>query len=206
MGEQNKTADEIALVRSVLRGYPTSFARGDALRALTNIEAALAAPKVEPAQQATKGAHPIFAFLDGSAPFEGVWFGERHPTRKGGFWWRSVLREALAAQQAPAQPAGADRVTPAMFDQLREGYELALKSGRTMAQIREVLAAPAKVEADARRWDFVRRHWSNAQLHWNNDPSNSLKSLVLTIKAAHEAASMEEVEKEIDAAIEKESK
>lgn len=40
--------------------------------------------------------HPIFAFLDGSAAFEGVWYGDTHPTRKGAFWWRSVLREALA--------------------------------------------------------------------------------------------------------------
>jgi hypothetical protein len=51
--------------------------------------------------------HPIFAFLDGSAAFEGVWFGDKHPTRKGAFWWRSVLREALAARQS--QPAASLR-------------------------------------------------------------------------------------------------
>jgi len=38
----------------------------------------------------------VHAFLDGSAPLEGVWWGESHPTRKGAFWWRSVLREANA--------------------------------------------------------------------------------------------------------------
>lgn len=37
----------------------------------------------------------IFEFLSGSHSFEGVWFGDRHPTRKGAYWWRSVLREAL---------------------------------------------------------------------------------------------------------------
>lgn len=47
--------------------------------------------------------HPIFAFLDGSAAFEGVWFGDKHPTRKGAFWWRSVLREALATPTAASQ-------------------------------------------------------------------------------------------------------
>ena len=34
--------DELALVRSVLHGYPMSFARNDALRALSAVEAALA--------------------------------------------------------------------------------------------------------------------------------------------------------------------
>lgn len=29
----------------------------------------------------------------GEAPFEGVWFGEKHPTRKGAFWWRKLLQD-----------------------------------------------------------------------------------------------------------------
>ncbi|MDQ0035882.1 hypothetical protein J2W30_003655 [Variovorax boronicumulans] len=41
---QGEVSDEIALVKSVLRGYPQSFARGDALRAVEKIEKALAAP------------------------------------------------------------------------------------------------------------------------------------------------------------------
>lgn len=38
----------------------------------------------------------ITAFLLGEAPLEGVWFGGKHPTRRGEFWWRSLLREAVA--------------------------------------------------------------------------------------------------------------
>jgi hypothetical protein len=33
----------------------------------------------------------ILAFLRGAAPLEGVWFGEKHPTRRGMFWWRKLL-------------------------------------------------------------------------------------------------------------------
>lgn len=36
----------------------------------------------------------VLAFLHGEAPLDGVWFGEPHPTRKGAYWWRSILREA----------------------------------------------------------------------------------------------------------------
>lgn len=35
----------------------------------------------------------IQRFLMGNGPLEGVWFGEDHPTRKGQFWWRDVIRE-----------------------------------------------------------------------------------------------------------------
>ena len=41
----------------------------------------------------------LIAFLQGAAPLDGVWFGERHPTEKGAFWWRKRLA-ALASQQA----------------------------------------------------------------------------------------------------------
>jgi len=41
----------------------------------------------------------VHAFLLGESALEGVWFGDRHPTRRGAFWWRSVLREAIAQEQ-----------------------------------------------------------------------------------------------------------
>ena len=34
----------------------------------------------------------IRKFLLGEGPLEGVWFGEKHPTRQGAFWWRNLLR------------------------------------------------------------------------------------------------------------------
>lgn len=42
----------------------------------------------------------IAAFLDGSAPLDGVWFGALHPTLPGAYWWRSMLKAALGAQRA----------------------------------------------------------------------------------------------------------
>lgn len=55
-----------------------------------SLRAPPAPPAVEPAE------HPVFAFLDGSGPLEGVWFGEPHPTEQGKFWWRKHLRAAMA--------------------------------------------------------------------------------------------------------------
>jgi hypothetical protein len=36
-------------------------------------------------------ADELIAFLDGSGPLDGVWFGETHPTEPGRFWWRKYL-------------------------------------------------------------------------------------------------------------------
>lgn len=46
---------------------------------------------------------PVFAFLLGEGPLDGVWFGDRsnHPTEKGAFWWRKHLRAALS----PSHPS-----------------------------------------------------------------------------------------------------
>ena len=34
-------------------------------------------------------------FLYGAGELDGVWFGERHPTAKGAFWWRKHLRDVF---------------------------------------------------------------------------------------------------------------
>jgi hypothetical protein len=38
----------------------------------------------------------LVAFLNGSTPLEGVYFGEKHPTKKGLYWWRKLLPCSLA--------------------------------------------------------------------------------------------------------------
>lgn len=45
----------------------------------------------------------LLHFLDGAGDFDGVWFGEKHPTEHGVFWWRKHLRLLLSTP--PAQPA-----------------------------------------------------------------------------------------------------
>jgi hypothetical protein len=46
-------------------------------------------------------------FLYGEGEWDGLWFDEKHPTKKRGFWWRSDLRRLFttppAAQPAPVQ-------------------------------------------------------------------------------------------------------
>lgn len=44
----------------------------------------------------------IVAFLLGEGPFDGVWFGEKHPTERGSFWWRKHLRHNAKAQEGEA--------------------------------------------------------------------------------------------------------
>jgi len=42
----------------------------------------------------------IIQFLEGSHSYEGVWFGEKHPKRKGMFWWRPILADYSKQQIA----------------------------------------------------------------------------------------------------------
>lgn len=45
----------------------------------------------------------LVEFLLGRAPYDGVWFGDQHPTKKGAFWWRDEL-EAAMSQGEPTPP------------------------------------------------------------------------------------------------------
>lgn len=42
----------------------------------------------------------IIKFLLGEESFDGVWFGEKHPTDQGAFWWRKHLRQFIDENQA----------------------------------------------------------------------------------------------------------
>lgn len=55
-------------------------------------------PSAETSQQVAVP-QEVLAFLIGSSTLDGVWFGERHPTKQGAFWWREYL--SVAAPQPP---------------------------------------------------------------------------------------------------------
>lgn len=40
----------------------------------------------------------ILQFLNGTHSYEGVWLGDKHPTREGLFWWRPILIEYFKEQ------------------------------------------------------------------------------------------------------------
>jgi hypothetical protein len=93
-GEARKALDSY---HSVGKPYPSDA---------TLARAAAIVPQDQFASPAEQGAREfslaaVVAFLDGSAPLDGVWFGERHPTERGGFWWRKHLRAAVAETDAP---------------------------------------------------------------------------------------------------------
>ena len=46
----------------------------------------------------------MYRFLMGEGSIDGCWFGDRHSTFKGAFWWRSMLRHSAEAYTHPAQP------------------------------------------------------------------------------------------------------
>ena len=48
----------------------------------------------------------IIRFLLGEAPYEGVWYGDKHPTRRGSFWWRTPLRELHTRAPLPQGEEG----------------------------------------------------------------------------------------------------
>lgn len=62
----------------------------------------------------------LVAFLGGSGHLDGVWFGDRHPTGKGAFWWRRHLHLITALQaERDAWKARADLATPDPMDDPR---------------------------------------------------------------------------------------
>lgn len=46
----------------------------------------------------------VISFLLGEGPLEGVWFGEKHPTERGNFWWRKHLRQNAIEMRADQKP------------------------------------------------------------------------------------------------------
>lgn len=41
----------------------------------------------------------IIEFLNGSHSYDGVWFGDKHRTKEGVYWWRKILRDYVEASQ-----------------------------------------------------------------------------------------------------------
>ena len=72
-------------------GKPTYRVR--ALYTPTNIPQ----PEQPALQPLTDEQRKILAFLNGSAPLDGLWFGEIPIGQKRGFWWRKHLDAAFAA-------------------------------------------------------------------------------------------------------------
>ena len=64
---------------------------------LRELEAALAQPEQEPAKCVglTDEQKNILNFLLGASDIDDVWFGDKHPTEKGQFWWRNRLRKVF---------------------------------------------------------------------------------------------------------------
>lgn len=108
----------------------------------------------------------IFEFLDGAAPYDGVWFDEAPPPGKGHYWWRTPLRaevetlrgKALAydldraeIQRLAAERQGA-RLPGELVDRLRELNTVlipgAILSPDERALIRDILAAVEREQGE----------------------------------------------------------
>lgn len=57
----------------------------------------------------------VIKFLLGEGALDGVWFGDKHPTKPGNYWWRGYLREALASEDpvtiSPERVLSVEKVT-----------------------------------------------------------------------------------------------
>ena len=74
-----------AAIRTLLRERDAARELQDRLREALSVE-----------RQRARMPDEVAKFLLGEGPLEGVWFGDRHPARKGLYWWRTMLREVLA--------------------------------------------------------------------------------------------------------------
>lgn len=89
----------------------------------------------------------LVAFLRGSGHIDGVWFGDRHPTEKGAFWWRSHLHPITALQAE--RDAALSKVD---FYEQKDGM-----GGAVVHAIREILNAHNVPKAA-----FIDDHVANA--------------------------------------------
>ncbi len=64
----------------------------DLLEAFSNWIDTQPQPKRDPLTDEQKD---IINFLLGASDIDDVWFGDKHPTEKGQFWWRNRLRKAF---------------------------------------------------------------------------------------------------------------
>ena len=62
-------------------------------------------------------------FLDGSAPLDGVWYGENHPDKRGMYWWRKRLPAIDRAAADLAQLRAQVAALTAERDRYREALE-----------------------------------------------------------------------------------
>ena len=109
----------------------------------------------------TQEALNVAAFLDGSAPLDGVWFGDRHPTLAGAFWWRPRVKAALSAPAAPGWMP--------MHSAPRDGNAiLALLEGSDIAYPVRWLPADNKYDVAGwyMTWDLAPIAACDGPLHW----------------------------------------
>jgi hypothetical protein len=77
------------LVRDA-RESANSVNRSEFADELIDMIEALQIPAPQPSRENVVSAD-VVAFLHGRAPLDGVWFGEKHPTLPGNYWWRKFL-------------------------------------------------------------------------------------------------------------------
>lgn len=82
---QQQTRGEVVVTKND-RGQIVGVTRQDEDGQILSVIATSA-----PQQQAEPISQDVIAFLNGSAPLDGVWFGDKHPTERGAFWWRKYL-------------------------------------------------------------------------------------------------------------------
>lgn len=69
----------------------------------------------------------IIQFLHGSHSFEGVWFGDKHPEKKGLFWWRKELDKYIEAKWKEACDRQYTNCLRAVPDEAPQKYYDAVK-------------------------------------------------------------------------------
>lgn len=63
----------------------------------------------------------IIGFLLGENDIDGYWFGEEYPDKKGMFWWRSLIREALSASPQQDPLKSAEEILQSHLDKINIG-------------------------------------------------------------------------------------
>ena len=102
--ERHPAKDDLAVIRARLLRAPQQQTRGEVVVTKNDRGQIVGVTRQDedgqilsviatsaPQQQAEPISQDVIAFLNGSAPLDGVWFGDKHPTERGAFWWRKYL-------------------------------------------------------------------------------------------------------------------
>jgi len=86
-------ADPFTYVIQHLNSNPYALTKDECIEKIKELRVLYTSPPK--AAPLTEEQREVLSYLDGSGPIDGLWFGDKHPTEQGAYWWRKRLWAAF---------------------------------------------------------------------------------------------------------------